>query len=114
MEYVQSLYLSHGKPNHTREGAVAGLAVGLVVALATQTGQNEPDDLEDLLVPQIEVYERIALGIGITVAGGVVGAIIGSAIVGSEEWEGVYDEKSDRHLRSSLPGEYQVAVGFSF
>jgi hypothetical protein len=114
MEYVQSLYLSHGKPNHTLQGAVVGLVVGLVAALATQPGQNEPDNLEDLLVPQTDAYENIARGVGITLAGGVVGAIIGSSIVGSEKWESVYGEKLDRDLRSSIPGEYQVAIGFSF
>jgi hypothetical protein len=107
LEYVQSLDLNRGKSSHTWEGAAAGLIAGLTVAMATQGSANGPEDINEGL-------QRLARGIGITVAGCVVGAAIGSAIGGREKWERVFDEESDGHLRGSLPGKYQVAAGFSF
>ena len=107
MENVQSLYVSQGKSGHALGGAVVGLALGFMVAMATQ---NTPDESDEFLG---DMGEKIGMGIAITVAGTLVGAGVGSAIK-SEDWKMVYEEPAGSSLQNSLPGAYQVALGFSF
>jgi len=103
MENVQLLYVSRGTSGHTLEGAALGLAVGLLVALASQSSADGLSEFDD------SIYR----GVGITVAGTIIGALTGSAIR-SEKWKKVHVDYSGISLGKNPPGEYQLAFGFSF
>ena len=112
LDQVESLYVGRGKSGgNTLAGAAIGLALGSIIALATQTG---PSECEGFLCEIDEGVERSVVALVIVATGTAVGAVIGSSLGREEKWKRAFVDEECRYLQSSLPGEFKVAAGFSF
>jgi hypothetical protein len=107
---MQSLYVSQSRSSHAFEGAAIGLTIGILVAVATQSGGSKSDGF---MSGMNDFEEKIGRSIGITLVGTLAGAAIGSTMV-DEDWKRIYDENVGGSFHSDLPGEYRAAVSLSF
>jgi hypothetical protein len=107
---VQSLSISNGKSGHALAGAGVGLVIGLVTGMAAKTHGNNPGSLEDEF---LEPVTNTAVVASSAVSGLLVGAVIG-ALIRTDKWNTLWDDKTVITALDYRPGEYEVAVGFSF
>ena len=107
---VQSLSISNGKSGHALAGAGVGLVIGLVTGMAAKTHGNNPGSLEDEF---FEPVANTAVVASSAVSGLLVGAAIG-ALIRTDKWNTLWDDKTVITALDYRPGEYEVAVGFSF
>jgi hypothetical protein len=110
LDQIRSLDVDHGKPDHTTEGMLIGLAVGLGVAIATQSG---PSECEGFMCEMDESATRVGTGVAITLVGMLFGAGIGSTI-STEDWQRVYDKHDTGAARGRRFRECEVAFGIRF
>jgi hypothetical protein len=108
MESVQALYFSDGKKGHALMGAGIGLVFGVVAAVVTNA--DEADNSWEELGNEIldESFDFLA-PVGYALTGAVVGALIRT-----ERWNTVWDEKTLISSVGKRNGQYLVAVGFEF
>ncbi|MDX2475443.1 MAG: hypothetical protein QNL91_17255 [Candidatus Krumholzibacteria bacterium] len=107
---VQSLSISNGKSGHALAGAGVGLVIGLVTGMAAKTHGNNPGSLEDEF---LEPVTNTAVVTSSAISGLLIGAAIG-ALIRTDKWNTLWDDKTVITALDYRPGEYEVAVGFSF
>ena len=107
---VQSLSISNGKSGHALAGAGIGLMIGLVTGMTARTHGSNPGSLEDEF---LEPVTNTAVVTSSAISGLLIGAAIG-ALIRTDKWNTLWDDKTVITALDYRPGEYEVAVGFSF
>jgi hypothetical protein len=105
---VQAMHFSDGKKGHALLGAGIGLAAGLLMAVAT-TADEQDNSLEGIGAEALDETSNVGLPVGLALTGALIGALIRT-----EKWTTVWNEKTLVSSVGIRNGQYLVSVGMDF